>query len=163
MPPGHDRLLAQVTRAEIDPLRGDTDAATRRWQRIRALPSVICKVDFVFEAAQRGVEAELWCGRPGDALREAQRALALFKVPGLTVLCGRLLACGMQACADLAERARARRDASGTAAAVTGADEIVSWVEHMSGAPFADHRLVATIPAEARHLERRTRPAGRLR
>ena len=36
--------------------------------------------------------------------------LALYKVPDLTIFCGRLLAAGMRACADLAEQARARRD-----------------------------------------------------
>ena len=44
-------------------------------------------------------------GRPG----EVRRALALYQAPDLTIPCGRLLVVGMRACADLAERARARR------------------------------------------------------
>ena len=162
MPPGQDHCHAQVARAEIDLLRGDTEAAVSRWRLIHAYPAVISRVDIAYEAARRAVEAELWCGRPGDALREAQRALALFTVPDLTVLCGRLLTAGMRACADLAERARAHHDAQGAAAAVAAAEEMASWVERMAGAPFTDHRLVATIPAErATWNAERARLAGR--
>ena len=70
------------------------------------------RVDFAYESAPRAAEAMLWAGRPGDALRETRRALALFKAPDLTILSGRLLAAGMRACADLAGQARARRDQS---------------------------------------------------
>jgi DNA-binding CsgD family transcriptional regulator len=82
--------------------------------------------------------------------------LALFKVPVLAIFCGRLLAAGMRACADLAEQAWARRDEPAAAAARAAADGLVSWVGQMNGAPFADHPFVATIPAERAtwHAER---------
>ena len=94
------------------------------------------------------MEAALWAGRPGEALVETQRALALVRIPDVTVLCGRLLMAGIRACADLAEQARARRDALGAADAVTAADGLASWVQQMGGAPLADHPFVATIPAD---------------
>jgi DNA-binding CsgD family transcriptional regulator len=72
----------------------------------------------------------------------------LHKAPDLTVLCGRVLAVGMRACADLAEQARARRDPHAAEDAAAAADGLASWVERMGGVPFTDHPFVATIPAE---------------
>ena len=86
-------------------------------------------------------------GRPGEALRETRRALGLFQGPDLTILSGRLLTAGMRACADLAEQARARRDQP-AAADATDAAEAGAWAGRMGGAPFADHRYLAVIPAE---------------
>jgi DNA-binding CsgD family transcriptional regulator len=76
-------------------------------------------------------------------------------------LCGRLLVAGMRACADLAEQARARRDQAAAADAADAADGLATWVERMGGAPFADHRYVAAIPAwRATWDAERTRVAG---
>jgi DNA-binding CsgD family transcriptional regulator len=153
--------VVQVTRAEIDLLRGDADAAAGRWRQIYALPAVVSRVDFSYESAPRAVEASLWAGRPDDALEETRRALTLFKVPDLTILAGRLLIAGMRACADLAEQARARRDGPATTAAVAAADGLATWAEQMDGAPFADHPFVAAIPAaRATWDAERTRLAG---
>jgi DNA-binding CsgD family transcriptional regulator/tetratricopeptide (TPR) repeat protein len=160
-PPDRDYWLAQVIRAEIDLLRGDAGAATRRWQQIYAMPALISRVDFACDAAPRAVEAALWAGRPEDALQETRRALALFKVPDLAILCGRLLTAGMRACADLAEQARARHDPPGAAAAEAAADDLATWVGQVGGAPFADHPYVVTIPAERAAWDaERTRLAG---
>jgi len=160
-PPERDYWRAQVIRAEIDLLRGDTSAAAGRWQQIYAMPVLISRADFASDAAPRAVEAALWAGRPEDAFQETRRALALFKVPDLTILCGRLLTAGMRACADLAEQARARRDPPGAAAAEAAAGDLASWVAQMGGAPFADHRYVVTIPAERAIWDaERTRLAG---
>ena len=147
MPPDRDRWLAHVNCAEIDLLRGDTGAAAGRWQLIYASPAHRSRVDFAYESAPRAVEAMLWTGRPGDALRETRRALALYKVPDLTVLSGRLLAAGMRACADLAGQARARHDQQAAADAADAADGLATWVEQMGRVPFTDHPTVATIPA----------------
>jgi DNA-binding CsgD family transcriptional regulator/tetratricopeptide (TPR) repeat protein len=159
--PDRDFWLAQMTRAEVDLLRGDADAAAGRWQLIHALPAIVSRVDFACESAQRDAEGALWARRPGDALDQARRALALFQVPDLTVLCGRLLATAMRACADLAEQARARRDQPADAGAMAAADSLVTWVEGMTRAPFTDHPLVATVPAERATWDaERTRVAG---
>src|SRR6516225_6973265 len=161
MPPHHDQWLAQVIRAEVDLLRGDTGAATERWQLIAALSAVTSRVDFAYDSVPRAVEAMLWTGRPGEALRETRRALALFKAPDLTILSGRLLAAGMRACADLAEQARARHDGPAITAAVAAADDLADWVGRMGGVPFTDHPTVATIAAERATWDaERTRVAG---
>ena len=160
-PPDRDRWVVDVARAEIDLLRGDTGAAAERWELIYAFPGLISRVDFAYESAPRAAEALLWAGRPGDALRETRRALALFKGTDLTILSGRLLTAGMRACADLAEQARARRDQSAAMAAADAADGLATWVERMGGAPFTDHRYLATIPAERATWDaERTRVAG---
>jgi DNA-binding CsgD family transcriptional regulator/tetratricopeptide (TPR) repeat protein len=159
MPPDGDRWLTHVIRAEIDLLRGGAGAAAGRWQQIYAIPALISRVDFAYEAAPRALEASLWARRPGDALRETRRALAPFKIPDLTILSGRLLTAGMRACADLAEQARARDLPA--ADAVEAAGDLASWVERMGGAPFADHPTVAATPAERATWEaERTRVAG---
>src|SRR5262249_6137851 len=109
-PPDRDHWLIHMIRAEIDMLRGDIGPAARRGPLVRGLAAVVSRVDFAYEAAARTVEAELWADRADAALQETRRALALFTVPDLAFLCGRLLTAGLRACADLAERARARRD-----------------------------------------------------
>jgi DNA-binding CsgD family transcriptional regulator len=77
------------------------------------------------------------------------------------VFCGRLLAAGMRACADLAEQARARRDEPAANAAAAAADGLASWPGEVGGAPFTGHPLVATIPAErATWYAERTRLSG---
>ena len=85
----------------------------------------------------------------------------MFEVPDLTIFCGRLLATGMRACADLAERARARHDDHAAAAALAAGADLVSWTDTMAGIPFTDHPLVATIPADRATWDaERTRLAG---
>jgi DNA-binding CsgD family transcriptional regulator len=148
-PPDRDSWLVHLARADIDLLRGDTDGAAARRRLTDAIPARLgYYVDYARESAQRAVELAVWTGRPGDALEEVRRVLGLFKVSDLTIFCGRLLATGMRACADLAEQARARRDEPGAHAAEAAADDLVSWVDRMAGAPFAEHRFAATSPAE---------------
>ena len=161
MPPNRDRWQVHVNRAAIDLLRGDTGAAAERWQLMYAIPAITSRVEFAYESAPWAVEASLWAGRPGEALRETRRALALFKGPDLTILSGRLLTAGMRAYADLAEQARARRDQQAAADAADAADGLATWVGRMGGAPFTDHRYLATIPAERATWDaERTRVAG---
>jgi DNA-binding CsgD family transcriptional regulator len=54
----------------------------------------------------------------------------------------------MRACADLAERGRARRDDPAATAAQAAADALDTWADQMTRGPFTDHPYVATIPAE---------------
>ena len=160
-PPDRDHWLIHMIRAEIDMLRGDIGAAAWRRQLVYSFSTVISRVDFAYEAAPRTVEAELWAGQAGTALQETRRALALFTVPDLTFLCGRLLTAGMRACADLAEQARARHDEPAVVAAVAAGDGLVTWVERMAGAPFTVHPYMATIPADRAVWDaERTRLAG---
>ena len=113
------------------------------------MPSSAAPAASIGPANLRGAaELALWAGQPGDALEEVRRVLRLFKAPDLAVLCGRLLAVGMRACADLADLARARRDDAAAGTALAAAGDLASWVDQMAAAPFTDHPYVATIPAE---------------
>jgi DNA-binding CsgD family transcriptional regulator/transcriptional regulator with XRE-family HTH domain/tetratricopeptide (TPR) repeat protein len=167
-PPDRDHWWTHEARAEIDLLRGDIAAAAGRHQRVRALGNAA--VRHAPELAWLGAEVALWAGRPSDAIQEVSSLLTLFKAPQLLTLvkafhlmgrCGRLLTSGIRACADLAERARARLDQQAVSVALAAADGLASWVDQMSGAPFTDHPLVATIPAERATWEAEwTRLAG---
>jgi DNA-binding CsgD family transcriptional regulator len=160
-PPDRDHWVAHECRVEIDVLRGDLEAATRRQQQINAATGQVGSIERDREAADVAAELALWAGRPGDALREVLRALAPFTALDLTIFCGRLLAAGMRACADLAEQARARRDGYAARDALAAAGDLASWVEQMAGAPFTDHPFVAAIPAERATWDaERTRLAG---
>jgi DNA-binding CsgD family transcriptional regulator len=147
-PPDRDHWLVHQARAEIDLLRGAIDAAAGRRRLIDAIPDHAGNVDFSRELAQRGAELALWDGHPSDALAEVQRVLPLLKTTDLTIFCGRLLAAGLWACADLAEAARARRDEPAAEVARAAADGLAAWAGQVPAAPFTDHPFVATIPAE---------------
>jgi DNA-binding CsgD family transcriptional regulator len=159
--PDRDHWVLHEARAEIDLLRGDVNAAAGRHQRVRVLIGLIADVLSARESACRGTEVALWAARPGDALDEVRQVFPLFKAPDLTILCGRLLAAGMRACADLAGQARARRDEPAAENAAASADRLVLWLGRMGGVPFADHPYMATIAAERATWEaERTRLAG---
>jgi DNA-binding CsgD family transcriptional regulator/tetratricopeptide (TPR) repeat protein len=147
-PPDRDHWPLHEARAELDLLRGDTAAAAARRRLIDAIPAHLGIAEFAIESAQRAAELALWDRRSADALGEVQRVLLLLEGSDLAMLCGRLLATGMRACADLAEWARARRDEPALQAAMTAADSLVSWAGLMASAPFSDHPFIGTIPAE---------------
>jgi DNA-binding CsgD family transcriptional regulator len=159
--PRGDDWFTHLIRAQIDMLRGDLAAATSRQQQV-ALIRHPSSVEIDREAAQLTVEVALWAGRPGDALQQVRQALAPYEdVPDLTGGCGQLLAAGMRACADLAERARARRDHGAARAAQAAARELASLAEQMAGVPFADDPFLAQIPADRAIWDaERTRLAG---
>jgi DNA-binding CsgD family transcriptional regulator len=148
-PPGPDDWLVHHFRAQIDMLRGDIDAAAHRLQQINALRGHFSTAATGRDAAQRAAEVALWAGRPGDALQQVQQCLARwgFHSPELSLDCGRLLAVGMWACADLAQQARARRDEEAAHAAEAAASDLAWWADRMAGVPFTDHPWVADIPA----------------
>jgi DNA-binding CsgD family transcriptional regulator/tetratricopeptide (TPR) repeat protein len=148
-PPRGDDWFVHLTRAFLDMLRGDHAAAAARQQQVSALTGHHSSVNAVREATQLTVEVALWAGRPGDALQQAQQALAPYQdVPDQAANCGQLLAAGLRACADLAEQARARRDPDADQAARAAAAELASWLEQMEGVPFTDNPLLAQIPAD---------------
>ena len=159
--PRGDDWFTHLFRAQIDMLRGDLAAATSRQQQV-ALTGHPSSVENDREAAQLTVEVALWAGRPGDALQQVRQALAPYEdVPDLTGGCGQLLAAGMRACADLAERARARRDHDAARAAQAAARELASLAGQMAGVPFTDNPFLAQIPANRAIWDaERTRLAG---
>jgi DNA-binding CsgD family transcriptional regulator len=104
----------------------------------------------------------LWTGRPAEALEEVLQVLPSLTSHTYTYRCGDVLAAGMRACADLADHARARQDEAGVAAALAAADDLVAWLDHVEGVPFADHAAMARIPAERATWDaERFRVAGR--
>jgi DNA-binding CsgD family transcriptional regulator len=160
-PPDRDQWIVHAQCVEIDVLRGDIEAAARRWRQITGCTGQKGGVVRTREAAEVGVELALWAGRPGDALQQVRQVVALHEVPDLTISCGRLLVAGMRACASLAEQARARRDGYAARDALEAAGDLASWVEQMAGAPFTDHPYEATIPANRATWDaERTRLAG---
>jgi DNA-binding CsgD family transcriptional regulator/tetratricopeptide (TPR) repeat protein len=160
-PPSRYTWFVHISRAEVDMLRGDLEAATRRQQQMRAQLGHPSSILAAPAGAQGAAEVMLWARRPADALEEVMRVLALFKTRDLTVFCGWLVALGMRACADLAEQARARRDDPAADAAAASGAELASWAERRATAPLTDYPFFATLPAErAMWAAERTRLAG---
>src|SRR5262249_53376426 len=108
------------------------------------------------------VEIALWAGRPGDALDQARQVLAPYEgVPELTDGCGALLAAGLRACPDVAERARARPDHRAPDGAEPAARRLDCWLARAAGAPFTDHHFMARIPGDGAAWDaEQTRLAG---
>jgi hypothetical protein len=105
-PIDRDNVLLHACRAEIDLRRGEVDAAVERLAQTKFEASI----DISRDLGQRFAEAALWAGRPKEALGEVERLLDRLAGAGGVIFCGWFLAVGMRACADLAERGRARRD-----------------------------------------------------
>jgi DNA-binding CsgD family transcriptional regulator/tetratricopeptide (TPR) repeat protein len=133
----------QLSRAEIDLLRGEVDEATQRLTQVNVGPSP----EFARDLGQDVADVALWAGRPDEALEAVRQALDRRAEADWLMKCGWLLALGMRACADLAERGRARRDQAAAQAALAAADDLVAWVEREHDVPFTDHPYLATIPA----------------
>jgi DNA-binding CsgD family transcriptional regulator len=142
-PVDRDHWPLHQARAEIDLLRGDVDSAAKRLRSIETGASS----EFVRDVEQDVAEVALWAGRPEEALEAIRRALDRQEDTNWVILCGWLLALGMRACAELAERARALRDHDAVRAALAAADDLAAWVRREHNVPFTDHPFVATIPA----------------
>jgi DNA-binding CsgD family transcriptional regulator len=144
--PDRDHWIMHLSRGEIDLVRGDIAAAADRRMRLSQVTGELGSGDWGRAAALWAAELALWDERPADALEQIRHVLLPIDTHERAIVCAPLLTAGMRACADLAERARARRDDDG--AARTGAAELASWVDRMGGAPFRDHAFVADIPAQ---------------
>jgi DNA-binding CsgD family transcriptional regulator len=141
-PVDRDHLMLHETRAEIDLLRGEVEAAAQRLDQM-----TWTGLEDIRESAQRVAEVAVWAGRPDEALEEIQRVLARLEDTEWVILCGWPLALGMRGCADLAERGRARRDDNAVQLALAAADNLASWVKREHDVPFTEHPFVASIPA----------------
>ena len=159
-PAGRDTWLAHVHRAEIDLLSGDAPAAIARQEQIAAAVGRVGSDDWSREGALRAAELRLWTGAPDRVLPEIRPVLAGLKSPAQAIFCGPLLTLGMRACADLAELARARRDAAAEGAAIADGEDLAELAGRLPADPFADHPFAATVPAEHASFEaERTRLA----
>jgi tetratricopeptide (TPR) repeat protein len=142
-PVDRDHWPLHLCRAEIDLLRGQVDAAAQRLHLFE-IPS---SLDFSRELGQRAAEVALWAGRPAKALEEIRRVFERLEETEWVILSGWLLVVGMRACADLAERGRARREDDAVRGALAAADDLAASVKRAHEVPFTDHPFVASIPA----------------
>jgi DNA-binding CsgD family transcriptional regulator len=157
-PIDQDRYALHYCRAEVDLLRGEVGVAAARLNQIKVSSSIP-----LIELGQRVAEVAVWAGRPKEAVEDVQRALERLRETDWVVFGGWLLAVGMRACADLAERARARRDDDqAVRAALAAADDLASWVKRKQDVPFTAHPFLAANPAiRATWDAERCRAAGR--
>jgi DNA-binding CsgD family transcriptional regulator len=154
---GHPPGPLHLCRADIDLQRDRVEAAAERLNQIQ----VGWNPDFGRELGQRVAEVTLWAGKPNEALKTVQRVLDRLQHTDVVILCGGLLAVGMRACADLAERARARNDQPAIRMTLAAADDLAAWVKHEQDVPFTDHQFVASISAaRATWNAERSRAAG---
>jgi tetratricopeptide (TPR) repeat protein len=86
--PDLDRWVVHESRAEIDLLRGDIDAAAGRHRRVRVITGPIGDMFYARESACLGAEVALWAGQPGGALDEAGRVFPLLETPGRSCAAG---------------------------------------------------------------------------
>ena len=160
-PAGRDTWLAHAHRAEIDLLLGDTAEANARQEQIAAIVGQVESDDWSREVALRAAELWLWTGAPDRVLPGIRPALTGLKSPRQAIFCGPMLTLGMRACADLAERARARRDEAAEGAALAHGADLAGLAGELPAYPFAEHPFAATTPAEQASFEaERTRLAG---
>jgi DNA-binding CsgD family transcriptional regulator/tetratricopeptide (TPR) repeat protein len=165
-PASRDTWLAHVYRAEADLLSGNMAAATLRQEQIAAIVGRVGNADWSREAALRAAELRLWTGTPDQVLPGIHQALAELKSPRKVIFCGPLLTTGMRACADLAERARARQDGAAESVALASGADLTDVAARLPADPFAGHPsgghpFAATIPAEHASWEaEQTRLAG---
>jgi DNA-binding CsgD family transcriptional regulator len=150
-----------VGRGEFEAARRHVVALTRRLERS-------ADMQWIAPAAAAQAELAIWTGDPDEALRVVANGLQRFPPTfGANIsLVGPMLAFGVRASADQAERARARRRGEGIeAAAATGAEHLaamqalrdriaVRWPAHLRLAePY-----LALCAAEASRLDGRSDP-----
>ncbi|HEY8112300.1 MAG TPA: AAA family ATPase [Actinomycetes bacterium] len=136
-------IALHLSRGEIDLLRGEFDAAAQRLSQIELGTAL----GHARELGQLAAEVAVWAGRPEQAIERVQTVLERVEGSDEVIFCGWLLTLGMRACADLAERGRARRDDQAVRAALAAGDALASWVNREREVPFTEHPFVASIPA----------------
>src|SRR5262245_3768672 len=152
-----DSVILHQNRAEIDLVCGEATAAMERLAETKFEASL----DISREIGQSFAEAALWAARPDAALAEVEGLLERLQYTAWVIFSGWLLTLGMRACADLAERGRARRDDQAVRAALATADDLTSWVNRTREVPFTEHPFMAIIPAtRATWDAERTRASG---
>jgi DNA-binding CsgD family transcriptional regulator/type II secretory pathway predicted ATPase ExeA len=145
--PGPHNWLVHLNRAQVDLCRGAIDAAVARTHAVEML-GLIGPRTWVYDRTKDLSRVALWADQPAWALDRVEQALPLLVGSETERYCGELLALGARAAADLAETARARRDAAAERAALAAADRLQATLDTMRGRPFIDRQFLATIPGD---------------
>jgi DNA-binding CsgD family transcriptional regulator len=149
----------QMTRATLDMLVGDLDAATKRWAAIEAVTHPK-NLEYGGNLVDRGV-IDLWAQRPHATLSRIKRTSRRWDDLSYRPFTAAILSTAMRACADLAETARARRERAGEHTARMSAQDLVDVHDAMRRDPFAAHSFYVTATAHgATWAAELTRVAG---
>ena len=118
-------IYLRATRVMFLTARGETDAAAEELAGAQELATGDIDPDVQAYLLQAIAEAALHDGRPADALRAVEEALAEFAGSDEVLLVAPLLVVGMAAAADLADHGRAFRDPGAVAAAQAAAEGLL--------------------------------------
>jgi len=133
-------------RVRLDVARGHLDQA---WDRLGAVRGLVpTNLDYALEIGQDVADVACWRRRPDDALPDLLTTLERVAGSPFSRGAGPLLVAAMRAHADLAERARARRNGQEEAQALAGGDRLLVLHRDLQSDPFGDHPLVATAGAD---------------
>jgi DNA-binding CsgD family transcriptional regulator len=140
-------------RATLEMLRGNLDAAQRRWAELRQLPQE--GLGFQVEDDPPEVELHLWRGSPEAAYGQSYALLGRVVQANygalegqLLTFAGPLLVLGLRACADAAEQARTGRDDTAVHAAQQRANQLTEFHRGMRPDPFTAGPLRPTAVAD---------------
>jgi DNA-binding CsgD family transcriptional regulator/tetratricopeptide (TPR) repeat protein len=138
-PLGINAILTEELSGRLAMARGRFEEAARYLDPLASLAERAADVQFVVPVHASLAELALWQSRPEDAANQAAAALRRIEFSPETRI-GKIYALGLRANADVAENARARRDAGAEGVAVAAGDQWLAGmearhVEVLAGAP----------------------------
>jgi len=145
-PPTSGASYDHMVRADLDLLAGDLDAATGRWPAIETITHP-ANLNYGGNLVGRGL-IDIWSRRPEVALRRIRQLPHRLDSTRYRFFAGPILTTALWACADLAETARANRDAAAERAARRSADDLLEIHRAMRYDPFAAHPFYVTRAAD---------------
>ncbi len=156
-------IYLRATRVLFLTARGESDVAAEELAAAHDLATGDIDPDVHAYLLQATAEKALYDGRPADALRAVEEALAEFAGSDEILLVAPLLVVGMAAAADLADHARAFRDPQSVAAAQATAEALIDQARALGargqvGATPTPSvaAAVATVEAERTRLDGRS-------
>jgi DNA-binding CsgD family transcriptional regulator len=140
-------------RADLEMRRGNLDGAHQRWIYLRQLPAPVLAHQVETDPGE--AELHLWKGSPDVAFDHAHAMLVLVARANngtldgpLLTFAGPLLVLALRACADLAEQARADRNAEALTPAQRRAHQLSDLRDSMKPDPFTAGPLRPTAAAD---------------
>jgi DNA-binding CsgD family transcriptional regulator len=164
-PLGINAILTEELLGRLAMARGRFAEALEHLQPLAPLAERATDVQFVVPVHTSLAELMLWDGRPGDAAAEVAAALRRIDFSPESRI-GKVYSLGLRANADVAELARARRDADAEQAAVAAGDRLLNGVQRRHAETVRDRPAftalsqawVTLCEAEATRLHRRPSP-----